>query len=131
MQKLGATRLEFLGLYYSIMHFRIYLEGVTSFVVRTDCKNLLNLATIFQNENSYMQRRLSHLQTFKFKIEHISGTSEEIKLADYLSRYPAEIQTWAPPKFLQRRREAVFHSAAAAYRRLEPIFWQHSHCTTD
>ena len=40
-------------------------------------------------------------------------------------------QTWAPPKMLQRRREAVFHSAAAAYRRLEPIFWQHNHCTTD
>ena len=32
------------------------------------------------------------------------------------------LQTWAPPKMLQRRREAVFHSAAAAYRRLEPIF---------
>ena len=44
---------------------------------------------------------------------------------------PSTYQTWAPPKMLQRRREAVFHSAAAAYRRLEPIFWQHSHCTTD
>ena len=35
---------------------------------------------------------------------------------------PISVQTWAPPKMLQRRREAVFHSAAAAYRRLEPIF---------
>ena len=33
-----------------------------------------------------------------------------------------KVQTWAPPKMLRRRREAVFHSAAA-YRRLEPIFW--------
>ena len=44
------------------------------------------------------------------------------------TRFVADV---APPKMLQRRREAVFHSAAAAYRRLEPIFWQHNHCTTD
>ena len=38
-------------------------------------------------------------------------------------------QTWAPPEMLQRRRRALFHSAA--FRRLDPIFGQHNHCTTD
>ena len=67
------------------------------------------------------------------------GTSDSTISAQYLLDFMsthllsqvATVQTWAPPKMLQRRREAVFHSAAAAYRRLEPIFWQHSHCTTD
>ena len=49
------------------------------------------MPTIFRNENSYMQRRISQLQTFNFKIEHISVESKEIKMVDYLSRYPVEI----------------------------------------
>ena len=92
MQKFGATRLEFLGLYYSIMHFRIYLEG-TEFTVRTDCRPLLKLATLFKNENSYIQRRLADLQSFQFRIEHISGVSKDIQLADYLSRHPIHVET--------------------------------------
>ena len=61
----------------------------------------------------------------------VDATAEppESSYSHYYGRYGG--QTWAPPKMLQRRREAVFHSAAAAYRRLEPIFWQHNHCTTD
>ena len=93
MKKLGASRLEFLGMYYAILHFRIYVEGVTSFVIKTDCKALLNIATLFKNEGSYMQRRLSELQSFKFKIVHVSGKSSDIQMADYLSRYPIEIST--------------------------------------
>ena len=91
MKKLGASRLEFLGMYYAIMHFRIYVEGVKSFVVKTDCKALLNIATMFRNEGSYMQRRLSELQSFRFKVVHVSGKSSEIQMADYLSRYTTEV----------------------------------------
>ena len=87
LKKLGATRLEFLGLYYALKHWRLYLEGA-NFCVLTDCTALLNLETIFKNENSYYQRRLAELSGFRFTIKHVSGKSEQIKLADMLSRYP-------------------------------------------
>ena len=92
MQKFGASRLEFLGLYFSLMHFRIYLEG-TDFLVKTDCRALLNLATVFRNENSYIQRRLAEIQSFRFKVVHVSGESNQIQMADYLSRHPILMET--------------------------------------
>ena len=89
LKKLGATRLEFLGLYHALKHYRLYLEN-TFFIVRSDCLALTNLDTLFKNENSYYQRRLAELSGFKFKIEHISGKSAQIQMADFLSRYPFE-----------------------------------------
>ena len=90
-QKNSPCKLEFLGLYYSIMHYKIYLLA-TEFIVNTDCKALLNINTIFKNEGSYMQRRLSELQNFKFKIRHVAGDSDDIVLVDYLSRNPIEVE---------------------------------------
>ena len=72
------------------MFFRIYLEG-TSFTVKTDCASLLNLATIFRNENSFFQRRLAALAAFQFKVVHVSGKSQDIQMADYLSRHPKTV----------------------------------------
>ena len=86
---LGPSRLEFLGLYYALKHWKLLLQG-GHFCVITDCKALLNLETIFKNESSFFQRRLAELSGFRFTIKHVSGQSEKIKLADFLSRYPFE-----------------------------------------
>ena len=86
LQKLGATKLEMLGLLATLKHWKLYLQA-TKFKVFTDCKALLNLQTIFSKENSYVQRRLAELSGFDFTISHISGESQEIQIADYLSRY--------------------------------------------
>ena len=85
-QKLGATKLELLGLLAALRHWRLFLHG-RPFRILTDCRALLNLETIFNKEGSYMQRRVSELAGYNFTIEHVSGASEEIKIADYLSRY--------------------------------------------
>ena len=92
-QKLGATKLEMLGLLAALKHWRIYLHA-TKFVVKTDCHALLSLKTIFRKENSFMQRRLAELAGYDFVIKHISGASEEMKISDYLSRHgPFEVST--------------------------------------
>ena len=92
-QKLGATKLEMLGLLAALKHWRILLHA-TPFIVKTDCVALLSLQSIFHKENSYMQRRLAMLAGFTFKIQHISGKSEEIKISDYLSRWgPFEVKS--------------------------------------
>ena len=85
-QKLGATKLELLGLLAALRHWRMFLHG-RKFTILTDCRALLNLETIFNKEGSYMQRRVSELAGYNFIIKHVSGESEEIKIADYLSRY--------------------------------------------
>ncbi|KAL5263050.1 hypothetical protein ACHWQZ_G008446 [Mnemiopsis leidyi] len=82
----GPTKLEFLALHSAIQHYRIYLKGA-KFVIQTDCKSLLNLDTLFSKNNDYMQRRIADLSGYQFKIEHVSGQSREIQMADYLSRY--------------------------------------------
>ena len=81
----GPTKLEFLALHSAILHYKLYLKGA-KFVVRTDCKSLLNLDTIFSKNNDYMQRRLADLSGYRFEIQHFSGDSQEISMVDYLSR---------------------------------------------
>ena len=97
------------------MSFLLYLEG-TELKLRTDSKPLLNLSTIFKNENSstYIERRMSQLQIFNFKNEHLSGKSGEIKIADYLSRYPAEI--YKKDSGTQTRTRLEFYFQAVQYR---------------
>ena len=90
LQKWGATRLEFLALHSAIMHWKLYLQG-SHFTVLSDCKALLNLQTIFAKDNAYMQRRIADLSGYRFTIKHVSGTSEDIQIADYLSRYAHNI----------------------------------------
>ena len=91
LQKWGATRLEFLALHSSILHWRLYLQA-NHFRVLTDCKALTSLDTIFGKDNAYMQRRIADLSGYKFSVEHVSGKSEEIQIPDYLSRYSFGIQ---------------------------------------
>ena len=88
-QKYGATKLEFLCLHGALMHWKLLLHG-TKLTVITDCAALLNLDTIFNRENAYMQRRLADLANFDFSIKHASGKSDEIQMADFLSRYAYE-----------------------------------------
>ena len=86
LRKWGATRLEFLTLHTALTHWSLYLKGCHVEVL-TDCKALLNIDTIFSKGNAYMQRRIADLSGFRFTIRHVSGKSEEIQVADYLSRY--------------------------------------------
>ena len=87
-RRFGATKLEFLALYNACMHFKNYLIGCECVTVKTDCKSLLNLDTIFAKGNAYMQRRMADLAGFNLKIVHVSGKSNVIP--DFLSRYPFE-----------------------------------------
>ena len=86
MRRHGATKLELIGLLAAMKHWEIYL-GNNQFVVKTDCKALLQWETIYNKENSFVQRRIADLAGMRFKIIHVSGESQDIKLADYLSRY--------------------------------------------
>ena len=88
-QKFGATKLKFLGLYSALKHWKLYLQS-TEFTVLTDCLPLLRLQTIFNKENSFIQRHLADMAGYSFTIKHISGKSEQIQIADFLSRYPFE-----------------------------------------
>ena len=88
-RNLGATRLELIALHGALKHWRLWLTG-TKFLVLSDCRALLSLTKIFKNENSYFQRRLADLAAFNFEIKHVSGSSTDMKMADFLSRYSYE-----------------------------------------
>ena len=85
-QKLGATRLELLALHGALKHWKLLLLG-TKFLVLTDCRAILSLSKIFKNENSYFQRRLADLSEYNFEIQHRAGSSSDMKMADFLSRF--------------------------------------------
>ena len=80
----GQTKLEFESLCASLKHWDVYLRGAKSFVVKTDCKSLLNYFTIFKT-NPTMIRRFEQLLQYSFTLEHISGELNYIP--DFLSRY--------------------------------------------
>ena len=85
-QKLGATRLELIALHGALKHWKLLLLG-TKFLVLTDCRALLSLSKIFKNENSYFQRRLADVSQFNFELQHRSGVSSDMNMADFLSRF--------------------------------------------
>ena len=73
-------------MYQAILHWRVYLQG-TKFLVKTDCKSLLNLDTIFRNGDAALRRKVQVLVgQFMFSIQHVSGDSN--KISDFLSRAP-------------------------------------------
>ena len=82
-RRVGATRLEFLGMYNALKHWRPYLLN-TEVQVITDCLPLVNLETLFQNSSAIQQRQLMELQDYRLKISHIAGVSNVIP--DFLSR---------------------------------------------
>ena len=81
----SQTQLEFETLYQALKHFEIYLRGVKTFKVITDCLPLLSLTKIFSKTSSAVIRKLQYLACFRFTIHHISGKANS--LADGLSRY--------------------------------------------
>ena len=88
-QNMGATKLELIALHAALKHWELLLKG-TKFTVLTDCRALLSLSTMLKNESSFFQRRLAELATFNFEVKHVSGDSDAIKMADFLSRYSYE-----------------------------------------
>ena len=85
----SAAKLEFMAMYFSILHFRQYLQG-TKFVLVSDCRSLTNFGTMFR-DNSHIQRNIAELSKFDFSIRHIKGTDNVIP--DFLSRYQADLST--------------------------------------
>ena len=89
-RKLGASRLEFLGLYHALKHWKNYLLH-THFEVLTDCIALTNLETLFKKSSTIQQRQMQELQDYNMTITHISGVSNV--QADFLSRNNYEHQS--------------------------------------
>ena len=85
----GQTKLEFESLCASLKHWDPYLRGAKKFVVKTDCKSLLNLDSIFKNTPT-MIRRFEQLSQYNFIIEHIAGKINT--LPDFLSRFGMKVQ---------------------------------------
>ena len=80
----SQSKLEFECLVETLQHFALYLKG-TRFLVKTDCLSLLSLEKLFAKANSTMIRRLNKLADFRFELEHLKGSENEI--ADFFSRY--------------------------------------------
>jgi hypothetical protein len=83
-----SVELEALGVIYCLKEFRPYIEGAKQSLVRTDNSALCSL---FRRKD--LVGRLAKyqlvIQEFNVKIEYRKG--KENVFADYLSRYPAEI----------------------------------------
>ena len=86
---LGASRLEFLGMYHALKHWRHYLLHA-DFEMVTDCIALTSLETLFHKSSTIQQRQLQGLQDYNKTITHIAGVSNVIP--DFLSRYNYEDQ---------------------------------------
>ena len=84
-KRMGATKLEFLGLYHALLHWKHLLLG-RFFKVYTDCLALIDLDKLFIKGDVIMQRKIEELAPFNMHITHISGTTNTF--ADFLSRYP-------------------------------------------
>ena len=82
----GASRLEFLGMYHALRHWRMYLWGNDVEVV-TDCEALVNLETLFHRSSTVQQRQMLELADYRLTIRHVKGSLNVIP--DFLSRYIA------------------------------------------
>ena len=89
-RKLGASRLEFLGMYHCLKHWKPYLIHNETEVV-TDCSALTNLELLFRRSSRVQQRQMEELADFRLKIRHKAG--KDLFLPDFLSRYNYENQT--------------------------------------
>ena len=82
----GASRLEFLGMYHALRHWRMYLWGNDVTIV-TDCEALVNLETLFHRSSTVQQRQMLELADYRLTIRHVKGVLNVIP--DFLSRYIA------------------------------------------
>ena len=86
----GATRLEFLGMFHALKHWKPYLMH-NEVEVLTDCSALTSLETLFNRSSRVMQRQMEELADFRLKIRHKAG--KEMVQADFLSRHNYESQS--------------------------------------
>ena len=86
----GASRLEFLGMFHALKHWKPYLMH-NEVEVLTDCSALTSMETLFNRSSRVMQRQMEELADFRMKIRHKAGV--EMVQADFLSRYNYESQS--------------------------------------
>ena len=82
----SATERELLGVVYSVLHFRHYLEG-RHFQLYTDHAALIPLLTKKDNQHRWARWALD-IQQFSFTITHVAGKSRMMNGPDTLSRRP-------------------------------------------
>ena len=82
----SATERELLGVVYSVLHFRHYLEG-RHFQLFTDHAALIPLLTKKDNQHRWARWALD-IQQFSFTITHAAGKSKLMNGPDTLSRRP-------------------------------------------
>ena len=82
----SATERELLGVVYSVLHFRHYLEG-RHFQLYTDHAALIPLLTKKDNQHRWARWALD-IQQFSFTITHEAGKSKMMNGPDTLSRRP-------------------------------------------
>ena len=82
----SATERELLGVVYSVLHFRHYLEG-RHFQLYTDHAALIPLLTKKDNQHRWARWALD-IQQFSFTITHVAGKSKLMNGPDTLSRRP-------------------------------------------
>ena len=93
----SATERELLGVVYSVLHFRHYLEG-RHFQLYTDHAALIPLLTKKDNQHRWARWALD-IQQFSFTITHVAGKSKLMNGPDTLSRrtYPDQPGLTNPP----------------------------------
>ena len=86
--KYSVNELEFLGVVWSIEHFKHYLHG-KGFVVVTDHRAFLSILKDNRGNKTYQSRLtrwLDRLLPFDFELEHLAG--KDMGFVDYMSRNP-------------------------------------------
>ena len=86
----SINELEFLGVVWSVEHFKYYLYG-KPFTVITDHRALLSIMRENRSNKSYnsrLTRWVDRLLPFVFSIDHLPGS--KMGLVDYISRDPQQ-----------------------------------------
>lgn len=109
------TEKEALALVWSVERFQVYLIG-KEFNLLTDCKALVFLFTPVSRPCARIERWVLRLQSFQYKIVHISGQSN---IADVLSR----LSTFVPTPF-DETEELVVNEVVTAAAKTMALKWE-------
>ena len=88
----GQTKLELMTLFHAIKFWEPYLKG-TNFHVNTDCLSICSLDTIFRKNDATLRRKIQSLAEYSFTIGHLPASNDQIRIADFWSRYPFKTTT--------------------------------------
>ena len=88
----GQTKLELMTLFHAIKFWEPYLKG-TNFHVNTDCLSICSLDTIFRKNDATLRRKIQSLAEYSFTIGHLPASNDQIRIADFWSRYPYNTTT--------------------------------------